>query len=1246
MNMTWIDVLQEKAELFADRTAYHYLLTGSIDGLSKSLSYTTLAQRSAAIGAALVERGACGERVLIAYPTGPAFIESFFGALYAGAVPVPVRPPEMGGLQEFITRVTYICTDVDARFVLASNEIQEQCKSQAELPDLNWIDSTEIPMELSSNWRHPGSRAEDLAFIQYTSGSTRQPHGVCISHANLSANCLALGKADFYREGETHVSWMPHYHDMGLVGSLLASLYGGVTSVIMSPQNFVRRPLRWLQAIDHFSASSSGGPNFAYSLAVQRTTEKERAALDLCSWQVAYCGAEPIRDGVLKDFSNAFKVSGFNEQSFFPCYGMAEATLFVTGRHGRRSLPAEQQPQTGNSTKQALVSLGNPYDDTEIAIVEPATKQRLRDQQIGEIWVRGPSVSSGYYRSDETDNQFDNKLEGKSGFYCSGDMGFLHDGELFVCGRQKDLIIVRGQNIYPQDIELVAESVSSMLLPNSIAAFSHDSKTDEDTERFVVVVGLRAKTLSTDSLEALAVKIKTAIVKSFDVCPEVIAVVNVREIPKTSSGKIRRSACRDKLQQKQFTVLAEIGGKTDINTTVLYENLNKYTAKLDKRNTKYQFDLEKDIEWARVNEKGRYFSDEFLRHQWINVDALKSDPQALEYHEWALALFICDKFASLEETVLEWSDRVSKVKAETRSLELLEMEEVKHIALFRRYADKLAAMHPDKAEAVREIWVQSENDFHSVFKQRQQYETDLHYHYSIWLGILHFEEFTLWIDESLKDVGDDLQVTWKQAHYCHRREETQHVLTDLAYIQALEASFEQRQLWSMDFFNQAFGIYAREYSDLIALTEERFPHLRGCLSIPQDKWKEKFTDLFSHRLFSRSRSIAPYIDSQIEKQKQNSSTVHHLPEENELRDSLQDILSRLLKCKKQEIALDEGFDALGLDSLGHLSLAAELEQCFGYQVTGEIIHRHTSINALTDYLIGSRESLMTQQHTHPATETSVHESQAANSSQALEKDVARHTALNLNRKNAPLFWINGRPEIFSIFNKFFPRNRSFYYLHHQGGDGKPAKYTSIPDIARYYVNTILNLNSSGPYYIGGYSVGGAIAYEVSQQLEEMGKEVIKLFLISPVGLGYMGADKNMLIARHHSRLLKLTWGDKLRYFLKKIVRIPYYFSKKVKPKIRKYICKICFLAGRPLPRHLFFDYIFSIYHNAIKQYHPTPYSGDIFILHEKNKGISEWSDLIEGESVVLPPIDCKHEEFFKKKYAAQWIPELVRSLKD
>jgi amino acid adenylation domain-containing protein len=551
---TLIDLLRWRALNQPELVAYTFLTDGETE--EERLTYSELDAHARAIGAWLQSQNAENERVLLLYPPGLSYIAAFFGCLYAGATAVPAYPPR---LNHSLQRIQSIISDAGAKFALTNEPILSKVEKMFEmapfLKRLRWLETDQVVREagLSDDWREPSLSSDTIAFLQYTSGSTATPKGVMISHGNLLHNERMIQQACEHTEESTFGGWLPLYHDMGLIGNLLQPLFIGSRCILMSPIAFLQKPLRWLQAISRYRVATSGGPNFAYDLCVRKISAEERATLDLSSWTTAFNGAEPVRYETMQRFAVTFASCGFREEAFYPCYGLAEATLMVTGgyksalpvtcRVERNALAQNQiiEAAVESEKTKTLVGTGRALLDEVIVIANPETLTQCESGEIGEIWVAGENVAAGYWnRPEETEQTFHAYLDSDEGpFLRTGDLGFLKDGELFVTGRLKDLIIIRGQNHYPQDIELSAERSHMALRPGCSAAFSADVNGEE---RLVVVQELESHYAG--DLAEVFEAIRQAVAIEHEVEPYSLVLVKHGSILKTSSGKIQRRACR------------------------------------------------------------------------------------------------------------------------------------------------------------------------------------------------------------------------------------------------------------------------------------------------------------------------------------------------------------------------------------------------------------------------------------------------------------------------------------------------------------------------------------------------------------------------------------------------------------------------------------------------------------------------------------------------------------------------------
>jgi len=528
-----VQLLETRAADHPDRLAYTFLRDGEVE--EANLSYGELARKARAVGAWLQERKMQNQNVLLLYPPGLDYIVAFWGCLYAGAVAVPAYPPSRN---RHLGRIETIVADAKPQLALTTSSIRARIKSSLALASGV---AEEIDPQLAQNWRAPHIDHATLAFLQYTSGSTATPKGVMVTHGNLLHNEELIRRAFHQNEHSIIAGWLPLYHDMGLIGTVLQPLYLGARCILMSPVAFLQKPLRWLHAISDYRATTSGGPNFAYDLCTQKISVEERDSLDLSCWSVAFNGAEPVRAETLERFATFFEPCGFKREAFYPCYGLAEATLFVSGA-------------SGPSIKTSVVGCGALKSDPEIVIVNPETSVTCAPGEVGEIWISGPSVAAGYWnRPDETANVFHARLSGSDNgpYLRSGDLGFVAGDELFITGRIKDLIIIRGRNLYPHEIERTVEQSHPSLKPGCGAAFSIE---DEGEERLVIVQELARRTSS--SFDEVIGNIRQALGEEHEVQPHCVALVVAGSVPKTSSGKIQRGKCRELFLSSQLEVVA------------------------------------------------------------------------------------------------------------------------------------------------------------------------------------------------------------------------------------------------------------------------------------------------------------------------------------------------------------------------------------------------------------------------------------------------------------------------------------------------------------------------------------------------------------------------------------------------------------------------------------------------------------------------------------------------------------------
>ncbi|WP_124972376.1 fatty acyl-AMP ligase [Aphanothece sacrum] len=589
---TLVELLQYRAIHQSEKKAYTFLKNGESELIT--LTYGELDLEARKIAAKLQSLNMVGERALLLYNPGIEFISAFFGCLYAGVIGVPLYPPKRN---QNLSRIQSIINNCSAKLALTTQDISETVEKHfdntPELAKLQWLTTDNDRGSLELTWEKPEITSDSLAFLQYTSGSTGNPKGVMVTHGNLLHNEQMVEVAFGHTKQTIFVGWLPLFHDMGLIGNVLQPLHLGIPCILMSPVDFLQKPYRWLQAISQYRATTSGGPNFAYDLCIHKVTPEQMETLDLTSWEVAFTGAEPIRAETLEKFTEKFAACGFRKEVFYPCYGMAEATLFISGglksqapvfqtieeqalEENQVICASVEQPET-----RTLVGCGREWLEQKILIVNPQSLRECEPNTVGEIWVSGGSIAKGYWeqqqKTEETFNAYVADTQ-EGPFLRTGDLGFLgEDGELFVTGRLKDVIIVRGRNHYPQDIELTLEQNCRELISHRSAAFTinldgqeklvvvaeverryHDRrqkssavplaeekrKLRDRRDQYSIDHGFTLELSEQPVFEVIVNKIKQAVAAHHGLQVYRVLLLRVGTIPKTSSGKIQRHACR------------------------------------------------------------------------------------------------------------------------------------------------------------------------------------------------------------------------------------------------------------------------------------------------------------------------------------------------------------------------------------------------------------------------------------------------------------------------------------------------------------------------------------------------------------------------------------------------------------------------------------------------------------------------------------------------------------------------------
>jgi amino acid adenylation domain-containing protein/non-ribosomal peptide synthase protein (TIGR01720 family) len=557
------EILRWRADHDSDRPAFTFLKDGGEEELQ--WTYRELDSAARTIAARLQQSTSIGQRVILLYPPGLEFVAAFWGCLYAGVIAVPAYPVRSPRNME---RIKNIARNSQPTAALTTRRGLLRMKNlmDRDLAALQWIETDYLSPDMADHWREQEISRDSIALLQYTSGSTGEPKGVVVSHGNLLHNEEAI-QATFGQDSHSViVGWLPLYHDMGLMGTMLQPVYSRARCVLMSPNAFLQHPFLWLNAISQYRATTSGGPNFAYDLCVRRITDEERARLDLSAWNVAFNGAEPVREETLEKFAFRFAGVGFAAKSFRPCYGLAEATLLVSGCT-EKNQPAiltldtaklgqnrvQSAPARADAT--SVVSCGRIICGHGLAIVDPQTLTRCAPEQVGEIWIAGPSVAKGYWnRREESEHWFGAQIaDSQEGpFLRTGDLGFIQDGNLFVTGRCKDLIIIRGRNHYPQDIEMTVQAAHPALRPGCGAAFSVEAEAEEQ-----LVVLYEIEHGKEQQLDGMVDSIRQALIEQHEIQAHALLLLRAGTIPKTSSGKIQRYLCREQFTQGMLTPLLE-----------------------------------------------------------------------------------------------------------------------------------------------------------------------------------------------------------------------------------------------------------------------------------------------------------------------------------------------------------------------------------------------------------------------------------------------------------------------------------------------------------------------------------------------------------------------------------------------------------------------------------------------------------------------------------------------------------------
>ncbi|MBK9358134.1 MAG: AMP-binding protein [Bacteroidales bacterium] len=568
-HFTLPEIIQTRAIHTPDETAYIFLRDGEDD--EEKISYGELFRTATGIAGKLAGISAKGERALMLFPPGLEFVKALYGCFFAGIIAVPAYAPRKNRSLE---RIKTLVVDSGSTVVLCTSDIfQSFERSFSDLEELNglkWLTVEDCLPDENNLWlNQEAPQPSDVALLQYTSGSTGKPKGVMVTHRNILRNAMFIRKSFSLSRKSVSVTWLPSFHDMGLIDGIIEPVFNGCPGIVIPPVAFIQKPMRWLKAISKYKGTHGGAPNFAFDHCVEGIPIEEREGLDLSSLSTLYCGAEPIRESTFTRFIETYKAHGFKTSMLYPCYGMAETTLIISGPSAGRgpvylciSANALEQNKVQKASEndqdaRYLVGVGYPWLDTEVKIVNPETLILCNDDEVGEIWVSGSIVTAGYWNKvTETKESFAATIGGDLSvkYLRTGDLGFFDQGELYITGRLKDMIILQGRNYYPHDIEFVAEASHPALRQNASAAFSIDI---DDDEKLVIVAEVERSAIRNLDVEVVCDAIRQQVAEEFEQDVYAIQLLRTASILKTSSGKIQRKACREGFLQKSLEVVGE-----------------------------------------------------------------------------------------------------------------------------------------------------------------------------------------------------------------------------------------------------------------------------------------------------------------------------------------------------------------------------------------------------------------------------------------------------------------------------------------------------------------------------------------------------------------------------------------------------------------------------------------------------------------------------------------------------------------
>ena len=1103
MKLSIIDALFENALNNGDQVAFQYLGKGDDNDM---LSWKSLVNKAKSVAVKLRQSNLSGDNVLLFYPSGVDFVVSFYGCIMAGVVPVPVYTLDSLRAKKLQPLIHHILKDLEPSAILTTSHIRNtpnlfDCLKSSPLQ----IITTDNLSQLDTEWLPPNINHNDVAYIQYTSGSTSQPKGVQITHENILDNVKQVTATCFLNKSTKLLTWLPLSHDMGLVAHVLSPVYSCSSQYIISPIAFLKKPIKIIKLISTLNIHMCGGPNFFYKLLNRASLKNEK--LDLSCWKIAFCGAEPIDSQVVKEFCKKFSYFNFSENSFSPCYGLAESTSFVTAISGVGPVIFRASRQHLEKNELIVACEGEAHVDLvcsgrmtkNIAIVN--MEREVNDEAlVGEVWLKGKSVAKGYWnKQHETNLNFHNQLN-EDVYLRTGDLGCIKNGLLYITGRIKDLIIINGKNIYPDDIESAIESVNKKIRPGCVAAFSvMDSN---NSEHIGIVIGFKG---GNEEKAKLKNHVVVALSTQFGVIAEYIHIISPSAVPKTSSGKIQRGACRKLLLNEksntghaleqtekgndiitvstlegwlvdrvasistgslskevtidsdlqelgldsisQVQLIAELEAKLSksLSMTLFFQsmtikelacslindstiknhgekssNLSIYSnigrlSKIDKRTpNKYQFCIENDIDWSNINDSPLYFPSSFLDDIGILSHDAKITSEQKELLHWALACSICAYIEVLELFLCQFLSTEQNDLIPTESIKWFATEEDKHIHMFRRVHNNLRDSKPDEYKTLSKIWYEKMDTSLYPFKNEFLFPSKAIYHYSCWLLAMFFEEWSVYFGAKILNNSSGINSVWLKVHKLHAREEIQHVLTDAAYIEALDISDSDRYTYSKKIWgwiqSNVFGwlFSGNAIRDFVV---GAFPNLKIGTGASLAS-SSQISDILTSKWFKHTRKAFPY-------------------------------LLELSKVEKFELLDDR------------------------------------MLNSLIP--------------------KSWIESNKVQKVRSLNNSICRPlVALTASGQKSPYFLVHsglGGIEPYISFLPHWDMEYPLYAFEAKGLSDNNEPEPSLHNIAKSYVDSLLKHFPSGPYRLGGYSQGGVIAFLMANELESKGYEVTDLILI-------------------------------------------------------------------------------------------------------------------------------------------------------